>query len=105
VKLTLEGCKHAYVETYKRGSGFALCMHCYQRLCLNPARSSPGWVPDLPVAPCDHREKKPINTVITKRQSHNDAMCLECGSALRHPEGPGYWEEVVFNGYVIQEPW
>jgi len=124
-KLTLQGCKHPILQPWgadydpwtSEGSKQVTCMVCYERLIVEddqPANrifGRRGGAMDnsklpraQPALPCEHRSKTPIQK--PEKFTHGDytdALCETCGVVLRHPEGPGQWEEVIFNGYVIRE--
>lgn len=112
VKLMLAGCSHPIVERYDTAPEVirGTCMNCYVRLIITSsaarrAGGRGGWEPDRPVAfVCTHPMKTPItrHSKITSGNWH-EALCSKCGTVLRHPDGPGSWEEVVFSGYVISE--
>lgn len=103
-------CDHIWVEVRRidsEGVQFGTCTICYQRLRsrdgpANVLSSFKAWLPDHAPAPCDHTSKTPVATQLTLREKYRDAMCTECGVVLRHPDGPGSWEEVIFNGYLIE---
>lgn len=110
MKVTLEGCKHAKFELYgdvrDHSDPKMTCLHCYHRLRVNVNSSGlPAWVDDFPPGACDHSRKKPVSQALTVKRDYTDAMCLDCGRVLRHPDGPGSWEDVIFYGYVIHEEW
>lgn len=113
MKFTLNGCEHGVaVYTWtgqERGDGFVhgTCVTCYQRVRIlrhlyNGFRSL-NWIADLPAAVCMHGTKIPIAEEITRKLPYKDAVCDRCGVVLRHPDGPGEWAEVIFNGYLIRE--
>jgi hypothetical protein len=60
-------------------------------------------VDDFPPGACEHARKKPVGQQLTLHRDYTDAMCMDCGRVLRHPDGPGSWEEVLFYGYLIKE--
>lgn len=62
-----------------------------------------SWTPDYPARTCDHPDKRPVSVAITNKMPYRDAICDDCGVILRHPDGPGQWVEVLFNGYLIRE--
>lgn len=113
-KLTLQGCKHGPVKLWDDEDVHGTCMVCYERLrkvegnytATGGFRLPPeSWTRDTPAPFCLHRDKETIVKPPKFRHytDHIDALCLDCGVVLRHPEGPGEWEEVVFNGYRIKE--
>ena len=107
MKYTVEGCRHKKCEPYgtlDHNSPRLTCTTCYRR--LRAAISETGrleLVPDYPAAPCEHARKQTVGAALNAKRDHMDAMCLDCGRVLRHPDGPGSWEEVRFYGYVIHE--
>jgi hypothetical protein len=111
MKITLEGCQHKWVETRstnaRTSTAYGTCTHCYVRVKRRTdvdALAPKQWVPDAPVGPCTHGfDKKPISEVRNKRQDFRDAICMGCGVVLRHPDGPGQWDEVIYNGFIIEE--
>jgi ribosomal protein S27E len=125
-KLTLQGCKHPLLRPWgadydpwtSEGMTQVTCLVCYERLLIGEgdpaahaysrrtARSADysHLAHADPALPCQHQTKTPIEK--PEKFTHGeytDALCEECGVVLRHPEGPGRWEEVIFNGYVIRE--
>lgn len=109
MRLKLADCAHERTIPYSLVSDSpqkiiirATCPSCYQRLIVTVA-GRVGVIPDTPAVMCDHPHKKPISEAITKRLPYQDALCTDCGRVLRHPDGPGRWEEVIFYGYVIHE--
>lgn len=121
MKLVVEGCKHPKLQVWaERASGHqvrAVCTTCYQRFRIHEEDllEAPGhdrvvwnlnkapWRPDTPALPCTHEVKVSVVSVGVPK-GFQDALCLGCGSVLRHPEQRGTWEEVVFNGFLIAEP-
>lgn len=111
MKLVMEGCSHGWVERRRvneHGIVFGTCTHCFVRLrsdgpedVLSP--DDKAWLPDYAPAPCDHVAKKAIGIMRNKSLDYHDAVCLDCGVVLRHPDGPGEWQEVLFNGFIIED--
>lgn len=100
-------CTHSSIEVWKRDKvDHALCRTCYVRLIYirwdKPPYENP--VPDIPVdGSCQHLgDKRPLARR-SVQQTTDEALCTDCGCAIRHPDGPGSWEEVVFNGFLIEE--
>lgn len=112
-KFKLEGCKHAAKLHYGLSNSTRqtfTCLTCYQRLAADYAPVLDDFtvtvtpVNDFPPGPsCTHPSKKPVGEALTKHRDYTDAFCVDCGRVLRHPNGPGSWEEVLFYGYVIKE--
>lgn len=124
-KLTLSGCKHSILkpwgDAYPGGEyviTHVTCMICYERLindeeAIEKSRTLARVATkndnshlrrDRPALPCEHRNKTPIDKPPKYvHGDYTDALCDDCGVVLRHPEGPGRWEEVLHNGYVIRE--
>lgn len=111
MKFVLEGCKHVRFEPYgdvaNHNDPRFVCLSCYHRLRseYNEATGRLDIVDDYPPAACDHLRKKPVGQALTAHRDYTDAMCLDCGRILRHPDGPGQWEDVIFYGLVIREEW
>lgn len=110
--MTLEGCQHKRRLISRRGRDGRMhmtCATCYQRLVSAASDEddsftlSRAWLPDSPPPVCRHFHRQGIEP-ISPRQAHHDAVCTDCGVVLRHPDGPGQWAEVMFNGYLIAEP-
>lgn len=108
--VVLEGCPHSHVALRARDAhdvAFGTCTGCYTRLRSDGPYNTLGpdkrWLPDAAAAPCPHTAKVPVAEQATKRLRYRDALCVLCGVVLRHPDGPGDWEEVIFNGYLIEE--
>lgn len=109
MKFTLEGCRHAKFEPYGNISygdeSTVTCLSCYHRLRpkFDEQTGRLIMVDDVPPGQCDHPRKKPVQQQLTAHRDYTDAMCLDCGRVLRHPDGPGTWEDVLFYGFVIKE--
>lgn len=115
MKLTLEGCKHIRFLRSTRGRDgrqHVTCASCYQRLVSAVSdeddsfayqATTTAWLPDAPAAVCEHAHRQGIQ-ILNIRQNYHDAICTDCGVVLRHPDGPGEWVEVLFNGFLIAEP-
>lgn len=111
MKVTLEGCRHNLFEPYgdiaNHDDPKVTCLNCYHRLRTHfDARTGRVTLRD-DYAPgvCGHPRKKPVGQSLTAKRNYHDAMCVDCGRVLRHPDGPGSWDEVIFYGYVILEEW
>lgn len=126
-KLTLQGCKHPLLRPWgadydpwtSEGMTQVTCMVCYERLEVGKDLAAAqahvfgrrgGGVDNSnlphakPAMLCEHAHKQPIDKPAKfTHGEYTDALCEDCGVVLRHPEGPGRWEEVIFNGYVIRE--
>lgn len=99
MKIAMQICAHRHVRQYDE---FGTCLTCYQRLRTDDTTQK--WEPDAPVTfLCDHRDKEPILISQMRTLKTYDASCARCGTVLRHPDGPGAWEEVVFSGFIIRE--
>lgn len=109
MKVTLEGCRHVKFEPYgdvaNHNDPKVTCLSCYHRLraALDPHTGRLHMVDDYPPGACGHPRKKPVSQALTAKRDYTDAMCLDCGRVLRHPDGPGQWEDVLFYGYIIKE--
>lgn len=121
MKLVVEGCRHARLQVWSHDRVTAVvravCTTCYNRFRIDEEDllEAPGadrlvwnldkapWRPDTPSPPCVHDLKVPVMSVGVPK-GFQDALCLGCGSVLRHPEQRGSWEEVVFSGFLIAEP-
>lgn len=123
MKLTVEGCKHAKLKVWTKSRGVsdgysvlrATCMACYERMSISVGDlmtsqrevmwnlDGEPWATDTPAPPCAHPVKVPMESLGVPK-GFEDAICLDCGCVLRHPDGRGRWEEVVFNGFLIAEP-
>lgn len=105
-KLTLQGCGHRVTRSWG-DELHATCMICYERLRqlgTSTGRADRHWISDTPAPLCEHKYKETIEKAAKyKHGEYIDALCMDCGVVLRHPEGPGGWEEVVHNGFVIKE--
>lgn len=126
-KLTLHGCKHPILKPWgpdydpwtSEGMKQVTCLVCYERLVIEADDTAAqarvfgrrgGAVDNSklpradPATVCEHAHKQPIEKPPKfTGGEYTDALCEDCGVVLRHPEGPGRWEEVIFNGYVIRE--
>lgn len=120
-KLTLAGCKHPILkpwgDAYPDGDfevSHVTCMVCYERLIASKEdiqfqrsqlrNDNSRLKRDQPAELCEHMHKLPIaKDPKFTHDEYTDALCEDCGVVLRHPEGPGHWEEVIFNGYKIRE--
>lgn len=106
MKLILEGCPHKrflpYGDIADHDEPTFTCLTCYQRL---RARDHPDLaiVKDYPPGVCEHQHKKPVGQALTAHRDYTDALCTDCGRVLRHPDGPGSWEDVMFYGLIIRE--
>lgn len=111
MKVTLEGCRHTAFEPYgdiaNHDDPKVTCLSCYHRLRaeIDARTNRLTMVDDYAPGACSHPRKKPVGQSLTAKRSYHDAMCLDCGRVLRHPDGPGSWDEVIFYGYVILEEW
>jgi ribosomal protein S27E len=114
--LTLKGCTHPVLSPWGDETDdysdlrTVTCMVCYERLLApNTGYRTKVKTELLTPAPpalfgCPHTSKNPIpKDPKFKTSDYQDALCNDCGCVLRHPEGPGSWDEVIFNGYVIRE--
>lgn len=109
-KVTLTGCAHPFTKNWSRdedGWTHMTCLACYQRL-KQFARDEPK-VNDTPVIPgqCEHRPKDALtpnrDARFASAVTSHDALCTDCGCVVRHPDGKGAWEEVIWNGFLILE--
>lgn len=107
MKYTLESCKHRRLETWGDGAKHATCLLCFRRFRLAADRDTrrriyldaPPWD-----GQCLHVTSflKPFDRM-GKQDSHDYAICVNCGCVVSHPPGPGKWTPVLFYGYVIDE--
>lgn len=109
MKIVLESCKHPHIAYNNDYPYVATCLSCYERLSMSGeplyprAKTMRDLVKAKPVWGCPHRHKEPVSATLTATRPYRDAMCQDCGVVLRHPDGPGAWEEVLFYGYLIHE--
>jgi ribosomal protein S27E len=104
VKIKLVGCEHKKLHAAIHAPAIT-CLSCYRRLwTARDAHGNPCVVPAAPAPPlCTHAAKTPISEQITRNFNYYDAVCNWCGVVLRHPDGKGAWEEVMFYGHLISE--
>lgn len=107
MKFTLDPCQHRSYEPYGNDPRDACvtCLNCYHRLraWYDETSARLTMVDDYPPRICKHERKKPVSKSLNAKRDYTDAMCKDCGCVLRHPDGPGSWEEVLFYGLVIKE--
>lgn len=97
-------CEHNNVEPWKWTGDQTehwFCHTCYARLIRYSWEHIEADVPVTGL--CEHRGNKTPLAQHTTNQEGPRALCMECGCAVEHPDGPGSWEEVLFNGLLIQE--